>query len=83
MRRQPKEVVFLFRKILKEASEFYQKAEHAVTSFEYDMIQNGRLGMHTISRLGGFTKLKAYVAPSKKSELTTESRKMLERILGK
>jgi hypothetical protein len=78
----PKQTLILFKQILKDAADFYDKPLYLVTGHEFSFVSKGRLGAQRIGQLGGFAKLKAYVAPNKHQQLDKNTKQLLEKILN-
>jgi hypothetical protein len=77
-----KSLMSVFKQILKEASELYQKPMSTITAPEFIFTSNGRLGINKIYQLGGYIKLRTYVAPDKKNQLDKATKQMIEKIMG-
>ena len=57
-----------FKAILKEASKTFGVPPHAVNNVQFGYVSAGRVSKDKLSLLGGYGKLKAYVAPNPKGK---------------
>lgn len=80
MQKSAKDVLKSFTEILKESAKFFGVPQHSVTGAKFILVANGRLGAHTLQKYGGFTTLRAYVAPSPSATVSNETRAILEKI---
>lgn len=67
----PKEVVTLFKDILKEAASLYGVKPNEVTGCQFACASAGRLGRQSMTKCGGFSILRDYVAPKIKTSKQT------------
>ncbi len=66
--KSPQQILQTFREILKEAADLYEKPQSKITSLEFTAAAKGRLGYRNMAKLGGFIKLRQYVAPPKETQ---------------
>jgi len=82
-RRSPKEIVDLFKVVMKDAAKMFAKPESEVTDGQFLAAANGRLGKDSIKRLGvSFGVLRNHLYPSSKGKIDKQSNEMIKRILG-
>lgn len=65
----PKEIVTLFRVVLKDAAKAFGRKEVDVTFTQFTIASQRRLGKHSMERCGGFSALKSFVTSNKKTPL--------------
>jgi hypothetical protein len=66
-RLSPKEVIITFKTVLEEAARIYNKRKQDVNQYEFAVVGNGRLGVRSMAKCGGYTALKAFItSPGKK-----------------